>query len=491
MQNNTTATIQTFSTKSWLEKYGPAVVRFLSQGNLQSKNVAVKVMRQSSQGLVAGMTVDHKNAVVKAFDPEHVASDAAFQRELGTASFASSTGLVPKVLGFDRKAGYIVYEKIEGQPLSVCATLANVVELARELGSWHDTFAMASPSEQHSTTWYDYLSKYEDMRADIEQQPAKSILKSLRIRKLVIGKNDAHLSNYILSTDGALFGIDFEASSMKPAGWEILLLARVLLKQYPEQFDEILPSLLSECGTLAAPLEPQQFQWLARFFALATAFKPLSNQTRRAEIYLERYNGRRPDGMPEARAAIFSPFKGAELVDLKVSERKAFSDHLVAQAKELKAHPVEPEEQTTNERSAPNAYLSAFCTACQGHCCRQGAERGAYIKPETLARVAAETGQDDLSELVADYLRRLPKKHVQNSCLFHGADGCALPRDMRSQTCNRFVCSGGRNLEHQSQKLEQTGGEVLFIADQTDGPANVIRLSGGELFKVPIDTILD
>jgi hypothetical protein len=40
------------------------------------------------------------------------------------------------------------------------------------------------------------------------------------------------------------------------------------------------------------------------------------------------------------------------------------------------------------------------------------------------------------------YLSHLGEESVERSCFYHQRDGCALPRAMRSDTCNRFLCPG-------------------------------------------------
>jgi hypothetical protein len=60
------------------------------------------------------------------------------------------------------------------------------------------------------------------------------------------------------------------------------------------------------------------------------------------------------------------------------------------------------------------------------------------------------------AELYALYESYLPDKHVELSCVYHGAHGCALPRAFRSNTCNRYLCGG---LTQLSRTLHETGGE--------------------------------
>ena len=40
------------------------------------------------------------------------------------------------------------------------------------------------------------------------------------------------------------------------------------------------------------------------------------------------------------------------------------------------------------------------------------------------------------------YIRRLPSAGYQGSCVFHGEQGCTLPRSLRSDVCNAYFCAG-------------------------------------------------
>ena len=60
---------------------------------------------------------------------------------------------------------------------------------------------------------------------------------------------------------------------------------------------------------------------------------------------------------------------------------------------------------------------------------------------------------------------------MRRSCVYHGADGCALPRALRSDTCNRYFCEG-------LQRVRDAGREVpvrLFLAQITEGRQGDVR----------------
>jgi hypothetical protein len=130
-------------------------------------------------------------------------------------------------------------------------------------------------------------------------------------------------------------------------------------------------------------------------------------------------------------------------------ERRArFAQHLaeIAEAAvldqaRLQSDPVEAESPTTGRDS-----LSAgVCAACRGSCCRAGGDQ-AYLTEETMVRALQAHPDWTLAQIMDSYLKYLPAVTVLNSCIYHSATGCGLPRDLRSSTCNRYLCGKLKNL---------------------------------------------
>ncbi len=117
--------------------------------------------------------------------------------------------------------------------------------------------------------------------------------------------------------------------------------------------------------------------------------------------------------------------------------RAAFEQHL----RDILRSPS-PDREEVDAPPPPtgrDALSAAACTACRGSCCRSGGDH-AYLTEETVARVLQGRPELGPAQLREDYLRRLPDRTVLNSCIFHGATGCGLPREMRSTTCNLHLC---------------------------------------------------
>jgi hypothetical protein len=100
------------------------------------------------------------------------------------------------------------------------------------------------------------------------------------------------------------------------------------------------------------------------------------------------------------------------------------------------AAPPPPEPVAFVTRVAQTA-----CAMCNGWCCKGGGDH-AYLDEQTLARVRAEQPELDARAVLMLYIRRLPQAGYQGSCVFHGEQGCTLPRSLRSDVCNAYFCAG-------------------------------------------------
>ncbi len=102
------------------------------------------------------------------------------------------------------------------------------------------------------------------------------------------------------------------------------------------------------------------------------------------------------------------------------------------------ASPAAPSDSPTKPASN-SALAGPLCAACGGGCCTRGGDQ-AYLTAETIQRFSATLPGLDADALLAAYAARLPQRSVAGSCIHHTAQGCSLPRLMRSDTCNRYAC---------------------------------------------------
>lgn len=148
---------------------------------------------------------------------------------------------------------------------------------------------------------------------------------------------------------------------------------------------------------------------------------------------------------PDSFRLTVVPAATARLVNLPERRRRALRDHvnaLISQAVGLPAPPSsaeEPASPPTERESQLQTVLGKACACCQGFCCGGGGDR-AYLTVETIQRIrAAHPGQRP-RDILAAYLERVGHRTVEGSCVYHQADGCALPRALRADLCNRHFC---------------------------------------------------
>jgi hypothetical protein len=99
--------------------------------------------------------------------------------------------------------------------------------------------------------------------------------------------------------------------------------------------------------------------------------------------------------------------------------------------------------ETTEARFAAEPGLrdisNRMCGMCKGGCCAAGGN-AAYITSATIKRQKErQPGLAD-EDIVQAYLSRLSSQTIINACINQTATGCALPTEMRSDTCNGFHC---------------------------------------------------
>ena len=153
--------------------------------------------------------------------------------------------------------------------------------------------------------------------------------------------------------------------------------------------------------------------------------------------YLRRRRATRKLGLRPEDAVKLTMLPGFSGRTRPVAKRRiaALRAHLEACLAEM---PGTPSAEGADPGPA-TALESAICGMCRGACCVNGADH-AYLKPGTLA-AQLEDGADP-QPLIAAYLSHVPKRGYVGSCIYHGAEGCGLPREMRSTTCRRHFCTG-------------------------------------------------
>lgn len=156
------------------------------------------------------------------------------------------------------------------------------------------------------------------------------------------------------------------------------------------------------------------------------------------------------------------PVNERALVPVPGADRSAFAARLAAL---LAAVPVHAERAIDVElRDAPaEPLVVAACTLCAGACCTSGSGH-AFLDGVRL-RQAGEAHGWTPAETVQQYLVHVPGVHYAASCLYHARTGCALPRVMRSETCNRYTCGGLTQLRRASADAPGDAVTLMVAAD--------------------------
>src|SRR5947209_730587 len=98
--------------------------------------------------------------------------------------------------------------------------------------------------------------------------------------------------------------------------------------------------------------------------------------------------------------------------------------------------PLRPEPEGFAARVARTA-----CSLCKGWCCRNGGDH-AFLDERTMARVRCAGLELDVRAVLRLYVERVPEVGYEDSCIFHGKQGCTLDRSLRSDVCNSYFCGG-------------------------------------------------
>lgn len=180
-----------------------------------------------------------------------------------------------------------------------------------------------------------------------------------------------------------------------------------------------------------------------------------------------------PEVATGALPVIMLPANTRDTEPLPQADREQFMTGLRATLARVFAEPVrdnaaEMSEQAMAARDdavpVESALLGASCATCRGECCTAGGTH-AFLREDSLVRVRAQLAEDGSpmteAELAQHYASYLPVRHYRGSCVFHTTDACALPRGMRSNLCNRYVCGG---LTQLTRALDATGALSAYVA---------------------------
>ena len=183
-------------------------------------------------------------------------------------------------------------------------------------------------------------------------------------------------------------------------------------------------------------------------------------------------------GLP-ALPVILLPANSRNTTELPEASREAFLDKLRGTIAEAfreavrdNSAPMSAEATQAREDAgwalpesipAMPDLIGASCGTCRGECCTAGGTHG-FLHADSITRVRAQLTDDGetvtAESLEARYASYLPTRHYRGSCVFHTTAGCNLPRALRSNLCNRYVCGGLAQLTRALVSSQQTSAYV-------------------------------
>ena len=141
------------------------------------------------------------------------------------------------------------------------------------------------------------------------------------------------------------------------------------------------------------------------------------------------------------------PVHRARLRRLAARRKAAFLTRLRALISTVRQTTAADDERTLDTPEAldeiSTRVVAATCSACRGSCCGNGGDH-AFLRTRTLRDFMAAHPEFDDNDVETAYAQRLPEFTLQPGCVYQGAQGCTLPRDMRSSICNAYLCGGLR-----------------------------------------------
>lgn len=182
------------------------------------------------------------------------------------------------------------------------------------------------------------------------------------------------------------------------------------------------------------------------------------------------------------------PRNSQALTPLSPIRITAFREFLSQTVSEATALSETAEETTASTNGIPAKQtdlpvLDAGCTLCGGDCCQTGGNT-AWLEPSTIQRLNWQSLGISEQRIIEHYLSYVPTVSYENSCIYHAERGCTLPRKMRSNVCNQFLCRG---LSEVWQGLSSTSSGQCVAASISGSSVEEIALVDalGSLQKVP------
>lgn len=468
-----------FAPDVWIAEHGGALATVLAPRHDTARQVAAKCLHGTTEALSFRIAFETGTFFVKGFDMSQPGARNKLLREYQVAHKLHVLDLVPKPVAINEERGFVACMFHDLPPLSDVLTDENLARHCQSLGQWLRQISDQMGLQRASGDWGSYLGRYPELTEDAMVSDTVLTGPGLPIRWVSVAKNDGALSNFLLREDGGLCGVDFADAVLKPVGWDLLMVARPLVRRFPDRAQDIAQALVTGWGDDIGGIAADRFRPFLMNFALATGFRSYSGEHKALKSYLDRWLTRYPHSAPRPTGAAMLPACGTDMQPSARLDRRTLEAHLRASAQEALSNPTTPDPVSKAEPAGN--ILGNLCRLCAGRCCNQGYRNHAFLAAGTLQKTAQARAIASVDELVSHYLKRLPPVHVRDSCLFHGPGGCALPREDRSEICNSYVCKPALQLE---DRLERETDVVIVVASHENRPYRAAVAEGAQFSDV-------
>ena len=232
----------------------------------------VTVLKASDASTVAKLTYMGQTKLLKRYEDGFVDS---YKKEVTTLRFLRQSGLAPKIKHVCADEKYLITEFVDGTSVAEKITKENLSVFCYLLGSWISDYSKVVPHIPVETNWLEYFRQNQDMAETPAIDVYAGLLEQTKISKKALSRGDSILGNFLQTETGDIIGIDYEHASMKPLGWDLLHVAKVMARRFPQEIDAI-ASGLADGFTLKTPGSMSRYQSLIKVFVAATAFGELT-----------------------------------------------------------------------------------------------------------------------------------------------------------------------------------------------------------------------
>lgn len=169
------------------------------------------------------------------------------------------------------------------------------------------------------------------------------------------------------------------------------------------------------------------------------------------------------------------PVNERPIVPLSDERRAAFKTNVSAALERAADDPDRPFPETEETPADNSPLIQVSCGACRGNCCSYGEDR-AYLFPNHFRRLLRDHPGRSREEILTAYLSRLPERVYRDSCVYHSETGCALPRELRSNLCNTYLCGPLSEVVY-AQSLTPRPVRLLFAQDPASAPVRTAEFN--------------